>query len=121
MGNIKNTSIIFGKEINTPLYLMTNDQWQDLFEIMRGQIKPTLSRRMYGPTTPSETADSYYSRCINDILCQIRRHRVDYCFRLEHIRDLLAFHPDDLRSELIHDGTCTYFRVYLDKEEKPCL
>lgn len=121
MNDIKHTSIIIGEEISTPLYLMTNDQWQVLFKGMRKQIKPRRSRRMYGPTTPTESADSYYSRCINDILCQIRRHRVDYCFRLDHIQDLLTFHPDDLRSDLIHDGTCTYFRVYLDKEGNSCL
>jgi hypothetical protein len=111
---------------------MTDEEWQEKFELMKLHIKPVkdkrLTRRSRNPyiigrrwtltdNESCDTSDARYTNFINDVLKQIRskRGKKDFCYHVYQICDLLKFEPM-LNTRLVPDGKHTYIEVWLDKE-----
>lgn len=81
---------------------MTAVEWDDFFTYMKSQIKPCGTG--YMPTPRSEAINSNreyhgeteawrYRNFINDILKSVRHGKIDYCFYVFQVRDLLRYEP----------------------------
>lgn len=106
---------------------MTDEKWQREFNIQKMFITPFSKDiikfdRKYCRESGrwnEETQGTYhgetnwhsYCRYINDILNNIRRGQVDYCYYIYQILDLLKFHYNDLRTKYC-DG---YWEVWLER------
>lgn len=110
-----------------PASWLTDDRWQNEFELQRVFIKPFppernitrlkgkyskekcgLSDKPYYGTTKWQNYCTY----INDVLRNIERGHVDYCYFVYQILDLLRFHHDSLRTRYVEDGE--YWEVWLN-------
>lgn len=104
----------------------TNEQWQLDFEKLRSRAVPSDNGRMIVPREVSrsqyqeyhgDTQYQYYCRFINDILSSIRRGRVDYCFYIYQIAELLRFERERLQATWLEKERC--FRLSLkNRNEK---
>lgn len=103
------------KKINKILPQMTDDQWQPLFNHLRDITEPSVddhfhSKRYSFENTPyTYTGESEwfrYTQFINGILRTIRSGEEDFCFKIEHIIDLLRFEHDELQTEWLPDELC---------------
>ena len=96
----------------------TDEEWQEVFYLIKENTEPTRDRRLYGMKsnssimrsnyrlssgTKEETQNTYYIRFINDILNQLRLGHHDFCFHLFHVKELLRFYPFNLKTKL-RDG-----------------
>ena len=81
---------------------MVVTEWDDFFAFMKSQIKPCGTK--YMPTPRSEAINSNreyhgeteawrYRNFINDILKSVRHGKIDYCFYVFQVRDLLKYEP----------------------------
>ena len=111
----------------TPSSSMTDEKWQKEFKIRKHFITPhphniTELKGKYSKESGiwnEESNGTYYgctnwqSYCsyINDVLRNIRKGQVDYCYYIYQILDLLKFHCDDLRTKYC-DG---YWEVWLER------
>lgn len=108
---------------------LTDETWQKEFEIRKMFVTPykngstkKLSGAQYQKCGNwNEERDGVYQGAtnwqeycayINDVLQNIRTGKVDYCYYIFQITDLLKFHYDDLQTRYC-DG---YWEVWLDKE-----
>lgn len=106
---------------------LTDKKWQEEFRLRRLFVQPTEAKKFGGrharmvkageidgdlsPTSTEFTNYRQYSCFINDILDNIRRNQVDYCYYIYQILDLLPFHRDELRTRYC-DG---YWEVWLER------
>lgn len=113
-----------------PVFGLTDQTWQREFMIRKLFITPFDKRikKLGGRCSQEsgrwdeESQGTYYgctnwqSYCsfINDILKNIRKGQVDYCYYIFQIMDLLRFHYHDLRTRY-QDG---YWEVWLEKEHQ---
>ena len=98
------------QDFKTPKYFnarklsndMTDKEWQEFFAYMKSAIKPTGKKYMSVPKiTPIKEGQEYngesqewrYRQFINDMLHTIRKGKVDYCFFVFQIKDLLKYEP----------------------------
>ena len=111
----------------TPSSSMTDEKWQNEFKIRKHFITPnphnvTELKGKYSKETGKwneESNGTYYgctnwqSYCsyINDVLRNIRKGKIDYCYYIYQILDLLKFHYSDLKTKYC-DG---YWEVWLEK------
>ncbi len=111
-----------------PASSMTDEKWQKEFHLRKLFITPhpknmtklqsqfSKESGMWNEETQGmyHGCTSWQSYCsyINDILNNIRKGQVDYCYYIYQILDLLKFHPNDLKTKYC-DG---YWKVWLDKE-----
>ena len=58
----------------------------------------------------------YYCDFINDILSQIRKGKIDYCFYIYQIADLLKYEHDYLNATWLEKESC--FRVSINNVEQ---
>ncbi len=109
-----------------PTSSMTNEKWQKEFYIRKMFITPyprtiTKLKGKYSKESGmwNEETQGIYHGCttwqsycsyINDILNNIQRGQVDYCYYIYQILDLLKFHYNDLRTRYC-DG---YWEVWLE-------
>lgn len=102
---------------------LTDRKWQQEFHIRKMFITPYPAKvrklggkfsresgawnntKYYGQTNWQE-----YCAYINDVLRNIRKGGIDYCYYIFQITDLLKFHHHDLRTKYC-DG---YWEVWLD-------
>ena len=109
---------------------MTDDEWQEYFNILRDKIKPSLEYRMktsyyiwvngYLDTTyfsySGDTEWQYYCKFINSVLGTIRKGELDYCYHIYQIADLLRFEHDRLQTMWLPEYQC--FEVSLKLNQK---
>lgn len=111
----------------TPSSSMTDEKWQKEFKIRKHFITPhpnniTELKGKYSKESGKwneESNGTYYgctnwqSYCsyINDVLRNIRKGKIDYCYYIYQILDLLKFHYSDLKTKYC-DG---YWEVWLEK------
>lgn len=95
-------------ETLTKLLHMTNEDFQQQLEIMRGLNQETSSRKFNSPTTPyvvgkyyfklsnenEETGNTYYIKFVNDVLKNLRKGEIEYCYYIGQVKELLRFLPD---------------------------
>lgn len=102
------------KKINKVLPQMTDDQWQPLFRYLQEISEPSTDKcfdtRHYSFENTSYTysgeSDWFrYTQFINGILHTIRSGGEDFCFKVEHIIDLLRFERD-IQAEWLPDASC---------------
>ena len=112
------------QQINQMLPLMTNEEWQKLFQELRTGVKAdsnTYLKNRYSSDRIShgydgETEYYRYTEFINDILRSIRAGQKDYCFKVEHILDLLRFEHDRLQTEWLQDDLCFCVSICIDNK-----
>lgn len=128
--NVEN--MVFSKYFDKhsrPLSSLTDEIWQMDFNYLRNNIQPYLdgeNKKMkyikakamyddYGRYLP-DTRTNYqlYCQFINDVLTEIRSGKTAFLFFEYHIRQLLCFHHDNLRTKYM-DG---YWEVWIDKGDK---
>lgn len=87
---------------------MTNYDFQQQLKLMKLLNQETIARRINSPTTPyvvgkhyftlsnenEETGNTYYIKFINDVLKNIRKGEIEYCYYIGQVRELLRFIPD---------------------------
>lgn len=111
----------------TPSSSMTDEKWQKEIKIRKTFITPYPNNitKMTGKYSKEsgkwneESNGTYYgctnwqSYCsyINDVLRNIRKGKIDYCYYIYQILDLLKFHYSDLKTKYC-DG---YWEVWLEK------
>lgn len=105
---------------------LTDEIWQKEFEIRKmfvtpyknGQTKKLAGLQYQESGGWNEERDGKYQGStnwqeycayINDVLRNIRAGKIDYCYYIFQITDLLKFHHDDLRTKY-RDG---YWEVWL--------
>ncbi len=109
-----------------PASSMTDEKWQKEFHLRKlfitphpknmTKLKSQFSKEsgMWNDETQGiyHGCTSWQSYCsyINDILNNIRKGQVDYCYYIYQILDLLKFHYNDLRTRY-RDG---YWEVWLE-------
>ena len=109
-----------------PSEILTDKQWQKEFEIRKKFVVPYPSniKRLGGKHSKTvgfwneETMGTYYGETnwqqycsyINDVLKNIRKGEIEYCYYIYQIIDLLKFHYDDLKTHY-DDG---YWSVWLE-------
>ena len=105
------------KQINEFLPSLTPDQWQVLFRFLKASTERSGGLKFHSPysfeksNTYSGESDWYrYTQFINNILDSIRAGEEDYCFKIEHVIDLLRFEPIDLMVDWLPNDFC--FKVY---------
>lgn len=105
-----------------PVSWLTDELWQKEIEIRKSFITHVKTKKMNAKyaTEGAKKGDVNYhgptqfqSYCsyINDVLRNIRKGEVDYCYFIYQIEDLLRFHYNDLRTRYC-DG---YWEVWLEK------
>lgn len=110
-----------------PSSTLTDEKWQEELSVRKLYITPCdkKHKRMGGRYSQDvkkwndDTGIQYYGATdwqryvahINDILNVIRSGKVDYCYYVYQILDLLKFHYNDLHAKYI-DG---YWEVWLEK------
>ena len=98
---------------------MSDSEWQILFETFRANavqashklIPPLRNSRILGGVYDGDTQFEYFRTFINDILRNIRKGKIDYCFNYEHIKELLKYERDNLMAEWQPSDRC--FKIYL--------
>lgn len=117
--------VLFNKN-GRPSETLTDKQWQKDFEIRKKFITPysTNIKRLGGKHSKvsgiwnEETMGTYYGETnwqqycsyINDVLKNIRKGEIEYCYYIYQIIDLLKFHYDTLKTSYC-DG---YWAVWLE-------
>lgn len=99
----------------------TNYQWQQDFQELKNEIKPSGFKYMsVGVTTTlpyqkyqGKTQYQCYCDFINGILKSIRAGKKDYCFYVYHVKDLLQYEHDRLSVVWLNNEQC--FQVSLKK------
>lgn len=98
---------------------MTDSEWQIHFEEIKKQVHPSRFRYLYYPKYREqdgrycgETLYQTYCNFINDILSVIRCGKIDYCFYVYQIAELLKHEPK-LKSKWVPQDEC--FQVWIDK------
>lgn len=98
----------------------TNEQWKHDFELLKSRIKQSQFRQMtvipessYSPDRTYHGKTQYQCYCdfINDILSNIRKGEIDYCFYIYQIAELLKYERDDLQVRYLEKERC--FRLSL--------
>ena len=96
---------------------MTDQEWQEYFNFLRANIKPSESKMMNRPNGRAKYLNSIlteqYSGFINDMLKGLRSGKKDYCYYIYQVTDLLRFEHDRLRSEYLPAYKC--IKVWLAK------
>lgn len=105
---------------------MTDQQWQHQFELMKKQTPPSHEHLL--PNMPREHIsydllgnkhyDGYsnwqtYCSYINDVLRQIRKGGIDYCYYIYQIQELVRFEPVRLHTRYLPDEQ--YWVVWLEQ------
>lgn len=81
---------------------MTAPEWDNFFAFMKSHIKPRKTKYMTKPDAihvtgneeyHGETEAWRYRNFINDILKSVRHGKIDYCFYVFQVRDLLKYEP----------------------------
>ena len=112
------------QRINSLLPYLTDGEWQKIFNKLREDIEPYPFRTFDSNRYSSEyIRDSYcgeteycrYTQFINGILRVIRSGEKDYCFKIEHIIDLLRFEPESLSAIWLPDDACFCVFLNIDK------
>lgn len=124
--NLLLQTLLKAKDDSKILKMMTDSEWQRCFLMLRGmtpttdekRLKRKLGRVVIGRNWTlsggeSESMDGHYVNFINSVLKVIRGGEADYCYHTYQIAELLRF-ESRLQTELIHDGDCSYFEVWLD-------
>ncbi|WP_312369103.1 hypothetical protein [Lachnoclostridium sp.] len=114
--------------LGRPSESMTDSEWQVKYKILKSYINPfqkkngkLISYSKEIPIWEDETNGSCYgltnwqSYCsfINDILSQIRRGRIEYCYYAYQIADILPFEYDTLKTHYNSNGR--YWDIWIDK------
>ena len=87
---------------------MTNEDFQNQLNLMRTLNKPTKETKLisiakyhivnsnYSALScgNNETNYTYYVKFINDVLKSILKGKVDYCYNIGQVKELLRFIPD---------------------------
>ena len=109
-----------------PSYL-TNEKWQKEFELRKTFLTPhpsnvkSLSSRycqdnriVNSEENPYYGATNYQTYClfINDVIKELRKGNVDYCYFIYQIEELYRFFPN-LKTLFIENGR--YWQVWLDR------
>lgn len=108
-----------------PIKGMTNAQWQEFFEQMRSEAKPSRAKNMNEMDFRSRSEDilnipyayhgdtmwQSYCKFINGVLSSIRHGEPDYCFYTYQIAELLRFENRRLRAKWLPTHDC--FVVWL--------
>lgn len=96
----------------------TNKEWLSDFENLKRTVIPAQEDRMRViPDTPSygsyhgKTQYQNYCSFINNILRNIRRGEVDYCYYIYQIADLLKYEKERLEVQWLQFERC--FRISL--------
>lgn len=96
----------------------TNQEWQSDFEILKQTVTPAPENKMtVVPDTSSygsyhgKTQYQNYCSFINNILKNIRRGEIDYCYYIYQIADLLKYEKERLEVQWLQSERC--FRVSL--------
>ena len=96
----------------------TNQEWLSDFENLKRTVIPAQEDRMREfPDTPSfgsyhgKTQYQNYCSFINNILRNIRRGEVDYCYYIYQIADLLKYEKERLEVQWLQLERC--FRISL--------
>ena len=96
----------------------TNQEWQSDFEILKQTVTPAPENRMtVVPDTSSygsyhgKTQYQNYCSFINNILKNIRRGEIDYCYYIYQIADLLKYEKERLEVQWLQLERC--FRISL--------
>lgn len=93
----------------------TNEQWQHDFELLKSKIKQSQFSQMtvipelpYSPdrTYHGKTQYQYYCDFINDILSNIRKGGIDYCFYIYQVAELLKYEYDNLQVRYLEKEKC---------------
>lgn len=110
-----------------PISSMTNEKWQKEFKLRKLFVTPyskDIKKLKYCCSKEyikhnKETQGKYhgytthqtYCMYINSVLKNIRVGKVDYCYYIYQILDLLKFHHDDLRTRYCNG----YWTVWLER------
>lgn len=110
-----------------PSPTLTDKQWQQEFALkklyitplengnkkyLKGRYSQTATKTINDETKyDGATSWQNYCRYINDVLRNIRKGNVDYCYFAYQIAELLRFHFDDLRTKY-KEG---YWEVWLER------
>lgn len=125
MSNVRELDNVSSLKKRTPVK-MTDEEWQEYFNELRGRIKPCSERRMktsysiwvngYKGITYfaycGDTEWQYYCKFINSVLSAIRKGEFDYCYHIYQISDLLRFEHDRLKAIWLPEYQC--FEVSLE-------
>ncbi len=113
-----------------PSTSMTDTEWQEKFILLKSLTTPFPKKngKLIGyskemPLWKDETNGSCfgltnwqnYCSFINDILSQIRRGRIDYCYYAYQIADILPFEYDTLKTHYNSNGR--YWDIWLEKTQ----
>lgn len=102
---------------------LTDESWQAMFRDLKNQIHSSKYTKLYGGSAHfringqlslPETGDTqfqHYKLYINDVLRQIRKGNIEYCYYIYQICDLLKFEHDALKTR--YDPAGRYFEVWL--------
>ncbi|MBU9728935.1 hypothetical protein [Diplocloster modestus] len=111
------------RQFGIPPAELTNEQWQYLFTDLKQQTIPSGSTKMKGGNSHirisgiyslPESGDTQYQRYkyyINDVLRQIRKGNIEYCYYIYQICDLLRYEHDTLKTR--YEPAGRYFEVWL--------
>ena len=112
------------QQINKLLPYITDEEWQAIFNKLRADVEPysfhafdckRYSSEAIQGTYCGETEYYRYIQFINGILRVIRSGGTDYCFKIEHILDLLRFEPDSLSAVWLPEEACFCVSLGIDK------
>lgn len=106
------------KEINLNATIlsenMTDTEWQDYFARMKMIVGPVNEKQMSLRPSRSiyedgvykgDTQAMRYKQFINGILKTIRSGKLDYCYRVYQITDLLKYEPN-LKAQWLSNSEC---------------
>jgi hypothetical protein len=107
--------LLLSKGGKSELKKLSNDEWQIIFSYMKSINVPTTEKKLKRHNAKPivvmrrwslsdndgnfDTLDNTYVKFINDVLGQLRKGKIDYCYYIYQISDLLRFIPD-LNAEL---------------------
>ena len=98
----------------------SDSQWQQDFLRIREIIRPSSLNKMnvvaephnFARTYHGKTQYQYYCDFINNILSNLRRGKVDYCFYVYQISELLKYEHDTLQTEWLPSDGCFKLSLY---------
>lgn len=99
-------------------------EWESVLSALRKGIVPAQERWMsydssVGLFSPSGfSIDYFYSEFINDILRNVRRGNIDYCFHLYQVIDLLSYEPEMDISWMPEEKMFACFMVITEQQTK---
>lgn len=112
------------KEQEKVLEQIGRAEWESVLLSLRKGISPARKRWMSYDSSvdlfsPSGfSIDYFYSEFINDILRNVRRGNIDYCFHLYQVIDLLSYEPEMDISWMPEEKMFACFMVKTEQQTK---